>query len=250
MIMPALAFLLLLLAGAVHAVEAPNITVYAASDLAFALKEVAAQFEKAKGARVTLVFGSTGNLAKQIEHGAPADVFFAANESFVDSLVARGAVIRETRAMYAQGRIVLAVPRGRGAVADLQALRDARFKRISIANPAHAPYGTAAAEALRSVGIWDDVRARLVYGENIRQTLQYLQAGAVDAAIIALSVAAVPDIEWVPIDPALHRPLNQAAAVVRRSARPEVALGFLEFVNGVHGRPIMKRYGFLLPGEF
>ena len=251
MIVRAVAVLLLLLTASVlHAAQTPTITVYAASDLAFALKDVAAQFEKITGTKVVLVFGSTGNLAKQIEHVAPADVFFAANENFVDSLVARGAAIRETRVMYAQGRIVLAVPKGGGRVPQLQALREPTFKRIGIANPAHAPYGMAAAEALRAVGIWDDVRPRLVYGENIRQTLQYLQAGAVDAAIIALSVAAVPEIEWAPIDSALHRPLNQAAAVVRRSARPELALGFLEFVNGVQGRPIMKRYGFLLPGEF
>ena len=241
---------LLAVTAVAHAVDAPSLTVYAASDLAFALKEIAAQFEKATGARVVLVLGSTGNLAKQIEHGAPADVFFAANERFIETLVARGAVIRETRAMYAQGRIVLAVPKGTGAPADLRMLRESRFRRIGIANPAHAPYGTAAEEALRSLGIWDQVRPRLVYGESIRQTLQFLQAGAVDAAIIALSVAAVPEIEWLAIDPALHRPLNQAAAVVRRSARPELALGFLSFVNGAQGRPIMKRFGFLLPGEF
>lgn len=242
--------LLLGLAAVSHAVEPPAITVYAAADLAFALKEIAALFEKGTGTRVVLVLGSTGNLAKQIEHGAPADVFFAANESFVDSLVVRGAVIRETRAMYAQGRIVLAVPKGSGPVTNLRMLREPRIKRIGIANPAHAPYGTAAAEALRSVGIWNDVRPKLVYGENIRQTLQYLQTGAVDAGIVALSVANVPEIDWVTIDPSLHRPLNQAAAVVRRSARPELALGFLEFVNGAQGRSIMKRYGFLLPGEF
>jgi len=244
------AAMLLGVAAIAHAVEPPTLTVYAASDLAFALKEIAAHFEKATGARVVLVLGSTGNLAKQIEHGAPADVFFAANERFVEALVARGAVIRETRAMYAQGRIVLAVPRGSGAPGDLRTLREPRFRRIGIANPAHAPYGTAAEEALRAAGIWDDVRPKLVYGESIRATLQFLQTGAVDAAIVALSIAAVPEIDRAPIDPALHRPLNQAAAVVRRSARPELALGFLQFVNGAQGRPIMKRYGFLLPGEF
>jgi molybdate transport system substrate-binding protein len=242
--------LLLASVAVARAAEAPVITVYAASDLAFALKDVAGLFEKATGAKVVLVFGSTGNLAKQIEHGAPADVFFAANETFVDTLVARGAVIRETRAMYAQGRIVLAVPKGKEPLTDLARLRDARVKRIGIANPAHAPYGAAAEEALRTAGVWDDVRSKLVYGENIRQTLQYLQTAAVDAGIIALSVANVPEITSVAIDPSLHRPLNQAAAVVRRSVRPEVALAFLQFVNGVQGRPIMKRFGFLLPGEF
>src|SRR5438876_11248694 len=110
---------LLVTATLASAVEPPTITVYAASDLAFALKDIATHFEKATGTKVALVLGSTGNLAKQIEHGAPADVFFAANETFVDSLVTRGAVIAETRAMYAQGRIVLAVAKGRGGVPQL-----------------------------------------------------------------------------------------------------------------------------------
>lgn len=242
--------LFLAVTAVAQAVDLPTLTVYAASDLAFALKEVAALFEKAAGAKVALVFGSTGNLAKQIEHGAPADVFFSANESFVDRLVARGTVIRETRAMYAQGRIVLAVPKGSAPPKDLRRLLDPKFRRIAIANPAHAPYGKAAEDALRTAGIWDAVRPKLVYGENIRHTLQFLQTGAVDAGIVALSVAAVPEIEWVTLDAALHAPLNQVAAVVRRGPRPELALGLIQFVNSPQGRPIMKRYGFLLPGEF
>jgi molybdate transport system substrate-binding protein len=123
-------------------------------------------------------------------------------------------------------------------------------RRVAIANPQHAPYGKAAEEALRKVGVWDAVRPKLVYGENIRHTLQFLQTGAADAGIVALSVADVPEIESVPIDPALHAPLNQVVAVARRSARPEIALAFIQYVNGPEGRPIMKRYGFRLPGEF
>jgi len=98
--------------------------------------------------------------------------------------------------------------------------------------------------------VWEAVTTKLVYAENIRQALQYLQTGSVDAGIVALSIARVPEIDWAPIDPALHGPLNQAAGVVRASARPELALAFIQFVNGPEGRPIMKRYGFLLPGEF
>jgi molybdate transport system substrate-binding protein len=244
------ALLLLIVAAAAQPNEPATLTVYAASDLVFALKEVAGLFEKVASAKVALVFGSTGNLAKQIEHGAPADVFFSANEAFVDGLIARGAVIRETRAMYAQGRIVLAVPKGRAMSRDLRGLLDVKVRRIAIANPAHAPYGKAAEEALRAAGVWDGVRTKLVYGENIRHALQFLQTGAVDTAIVALSVAAIPEIDWVVLDASLHAPLNQAAAVVRRSPRPELALGFIQFVNSAQGRTVMKRYGFLLPGEF
>jgi molybdate transport system substrate-binding protein len=244
----------LVLAAAPAALAQPAllaITVYAAADLDMAFREIKPLFEKATGTRVTLVMGSTGNLAKQIEHGAPADVFFAANESFIDDLLAAGGVIPQTRALYAQGRLVLATPtKSAVAVRELADLLKPEVRRVAIANPAHAPYGRAAQEALESVGVWEKVKPKLVYGENIRHTLQFIETGAVEAGIVALSVAGVPDVRYVPIDPKLHKPLNQVAAVVKRSARPELGLAFIQFLNGPEGRPIMKRYGFLLPGEF
>jgi molybdate transport system substrate-binding protein len=228
----------------------PTLTVFAAADLAFAFRELAPRFEQATGAKVTLVLGSTGNLAKQVEHGAPADVFFAANQTFIDDLLAKGALIAETRALYAQGRIVLATARAAGPkLTALSQLRESRVRRVAIANPAHAPYGRAAEEALRAAGVWDAVKPKLVYGENIRHTLQFVESGAAEAGIVALSVANVPAIDYVPIDPALHTRLDQAAAVVRRSARPELGLAFIQFVNGPEGRSVMKKYGFRLPGE-
>ncbi|OLC15814.1 MAG: molybdate ABC transporter substrate-binding protein [Candidatus Rokubacteria bacterium 13_1_40CM_69_27] len=239
-------------AGAAAAAQPlPVLTVFAASDLAFAFNEIVPRFERTFGVKVTLVLGSTGNFARQIEQGAPADVFFAADESFVDHLVAGGILIGETRSLYAQGRLVLATARTAGQkLTDLRQLLDARIRRVAIANPVHAPYGRAAREALITNGLWDAVHPKLVYGENIRQTLQYVQTGAVEAGIVALSIADVPEIEWVPIDPTLHRPLNQTVAVVRRSPRPELGVSFIQFVNGPEGRAIMKRYGFRLPGEF
>jgi molybdate transport system substrate-binding protein len=237
--------------GAAVAAEPPALTVFAAADLAFAFRELAPRFEKATGVHVTLVFGSTGNFAHQIREGGPADVFFAADQSFVDALAAERVLLAETRTLYAQGRIVLATPRVFGPkLTELRSLLDPRVRRVAIANPAHAPYGRAAEEALKKTGLWEAVRPKLVFGENIRHTLQFLQTGAVDAGVVALSVANVPGIDWVTIDPSLHAPLNQAAAVVRRSPRPELGLGFIQFVNGPEGRPIMKRYGFMLPGEF
>jgi len=245
---------LLALGAALAAPEATapsTLTVFAAADLAFAFRELAPKFEQTAGARVTLVLGSTGNLAKQIEHGAPADVFFAADQTFVDDLLAKGALIAETRALYAQGRIVLATARAAGpTLTGLPQLLEARVRRVAIANPAHAPYGRAAEQALRAAGLWDAVKPKLVYGENIRHALQFVESGAADAGIVALSVANVPAIDHVPIDPALHGRLDQAVAVVRRSARPGLGLAFIQFVNGPEGRPVMKKYGFLLPGEF
>src|SRR5213080_44303 len=216
--LPAVALAWLALgSGPARAAEPPPLTVFAAADLVFAFKEIVPRFEKALGVRVTLVLGSTGQLAQQIEHGGPADVFFAADQAFVDRLVAERVLLGETRALYAQGRIVLATARAIGwKLTELRDLTGPNVRHVAIANPAHAPYGKAAAEA----------------------------------GMVALSVANVPEIDWVPIDPRLHAPLNQATAVVRRSPRPELGLAFIQFVNGPEGRPIMKRYGFLLPGEF
>lgn len=229
----------------------PALTVFAPADLAFAFRELVPRFEQATGAKVTLVLGSTGNLAWQIEHGGPADVFFAADERFVDQLVARGVLLRETRALYAQGQLVLATAKSFGPkLTDLRGLLDPRVRHVAIANPAHAPYGLRAEEALRSAGVWEALRPKLVYGENIRHTLQFIQTGAAEAGIVARSIAEVPEIDWVPIDPSLHRPLNQAVAVVARSPRRDLARAFIRFVNGPEGREVMRRHGFLLPGEF
>lgn len=243
--------LALVLARAAGAEPArPVLAVFAAADLQMAFGEIRPLFEKATGARVTLVAGSSGNLAKQIEHGAPADVFFSADESFADALKAAGAVIPQTRALYAQGRIVLAVPKKSPVVVvELKDLLKPEVRRIAIANPAHAPYGRAAKEALERAGLWDTLAPRLVYGENVRHALQFVETGAVEAGIVALSVADVPGVRHAPIDPALYAPLNQVAAVVKRSPHPDLGAAFIQFVNGPEGRPIMKRYGFRLPGE-
>lgn len=229
----------------------PALTVFAASDLAFAFKEIVPRFEQALGVKVTLVLGSTGNFARQIEHGAPADVFFAADQGFVERLAAKGILIAETQTLYAQGQIVLATAKSFGPkLIDLRALLNPKIRHVAIANPLHAPYGKAAAEALRKVGVWEALRPKLVYGETVRHALQFVQTGAAEAGIVARSIADAPEVDWSLIDAGLHAPLNQAVAVVRRSSRPELGLAFIQFVNGSEGREIMKRYGFRLPGEF
>ncbi|HUF93886.1 MAG TPA: molybdate ABC transporter substrate-binding protein, partial [Candidatus Limnocylindria bacterium] len=182
----AMAALLVTASAGGGAAAPPTLTVFAASDLTFALKELAPAFEQAMKVKVTLVFGSTGHLARQIEHGAPADVFFSANQSFLDALEAKQAILAQTRALYAQGRIVLVAARASGPeLGDLRALLGDRVRRVAIANPAHAPYGRAAEEALRTAGLWEALRPKLVYGENIRHALQYVETGAAEAGIVA-----------------------------------------------------------------
>lgn len=230
--------------------SAAPLRIAAAADLALAFEEVGKAFEAKTGRRTIVTFGSTGLLAKQIAEGAPFDVFAAANVSFVDELVQKGAALGDTKALYARGRIVIWTrAEAASPPASLADLADARFRKIAIANPEHAPYGRAAEQALAKAGILGAVKERLVYGENVRQALQFAQTGNVDAAIVALSLAIPSGGRYVPVDDALHAPLDQALVVCARSGDVAGARAFAAFVNNPEGRAIMRRFGFLLPGE-
>ena len=226
------------------------IIVSAASDLTPAFQELGRLFEQKEGTKVTFNFGSTGQLTQQIEQGAPVDLFAAANVSFVEGLEKRGLIIPDTKALYAQGRLTLWT-RG-GFLADLERVEDLarpEFKKVAIANPEHAPYGAAAREALQTAGVWEAVAPKLVYGENISQTLQYAESGNVDAAIVALSLSTQSNGRWVLIPAELHKPLNQALAVIKATKHEQEARRFAAFVNSAEGRAVMRKYGFVLPGE-
>ncbi len=231
--------------------SAEPLLVAAASDLQFAFTEIGERYEAETGQKVTFTFGSTGNLTTQIENGAPFDILAAANVSFVDRLTAQGLTLPETQQLYAQGRIVLVVNRDSGLQAvSLEDLLDPAITRIAIANPDHAPYGQAAREALQSAAVWEAIQEKLVLGENVSQTLQFVQTGDAPVGIVALSIANVPEVSGTLLPAAMHEPINQALAVIKSTPREAAARAFIAFVNSPEGREIMKRYGFLLPGEF
>lgn len=226
-----------------------KLTIAGASDLSLAFKEIKAEFEKETGYEVVLSLGSTGMLARQIEEGAPFDAFFSANVKYIEELEKKGHVLPGTIELYARGRIVLATRAASSVkVKRLEDLKDNGIKRIAIANPEHAPYGVAAMEALKAKGLWDELKPKLVYGENIRQTLQFVESGNAEAGIVALSIAEVPGIESSTIPSELHKPIDQAAGVVKNSKDRDGALKFIKFVVGPKGRQIMKKYGFAAPG--
>jgi molybdate transport system substrate-binding protein len=245
--------LMCLLAGCSR--QSPNeqrneITIAAASDLTPAFEEIRPGFEQATGIKVVYSFGSTGNLARQIENGAPMDVFAAANVEYVNGLEQKGLIIPETKALYARGRITLWVRSESPLQIDkLEDLTRPGVKRISIANPEHAPYGMAAREALQSTGIWEAVKDKLVLGENVRMALQFAETGNVDVSIVALSLSVQSKGRWALVPEELHKPLNQALAVVKSTKHEQQARAFAAFINGPQGRPIMRKYGFILPGE-
>jgi molybdate transport system substrate-binding protein len=225
-----------------------ELTVAAAADLQAAFVEVGERFAERTGWDVTFSFGSTGNLTTQIEQGAPFDVLAAANVAFVDRLIAGNLAIPDTRELYAVGRIVIASSTRAGAdVRTLEGLLDPSITRVAIANPEHAPYGLAAREALVSAGIWEEVEPKLVFGDNIRQTLQFVETGNAEAGIVALSIAGVPDISWVLIDDRLHDPLLQGIVAVADRPHEQGARAFIAFVVSEEGQAILSRYGFVSP---
>ncbi len=225
-----------------------EIVVAAASDLTFAFRELGARFEEETGTRVVFTFGSSGMLAQQILHGAPVDVFASANLRFVDELEAAGRLVPGTRAIYARGYLTLWTRADAAQAPErIEDLMGPAYRRIAIANPQHAPYGVAAREALQSAGLWETLQPRLVYGENIRQTLQFAETGNVEVAIVALALSLATDGRWVRVPEQLHRPIDQALAVVRDTRHEAEARRFAALVIGEEGRAVLRRYGFGFP---
>lgn len=227
---------------------AGTITVAAASDLRFAFEELGERFADETGTEVTFSFGSSGQLREQIVNGAPFDVFASADAAYVDAVVEAGRGRPETRADYALGRIVLWAPPGSPLPAEVADLADPRYRRIAVANPEHAPYGRAAVQALEAAGIADQVEDRLVYGENISDTLRIARSGNADIGIVALSLVIADGTEHVVVPASLHGPLRQALVVTAGDDEVEAASAFADFVNSSEGREVMVRYGFALPG--
>jgi molybdate transport system substrate-binding protein len=227
------------------------VLVGAAASLRPAFEELGQEFERQTGQPVAFSFGSSGLIARQIAQGAPFDVFAAADEELVDEAIGAGACDPATRAPYARGRIAVWTRRGGAAPpAALGDLADPRFVRIAIANPEHAPTGRAAKQALEHAGIWGAIEPRLVFGENVRQTLQFGETGNAEAAIVALALV-IHDREnpWELVDEAMHRPIDQALVVCSRGRNRAGGDAFARFVDGASGREVMRRHGFLLPGE-
>jgi len=224
--------------------------VSAASDLTPAFTEIGARFEAETGVPVTFNFGSSGKLTQQIEEGAPADLFAAANVDYIDELAAQGLILPDTRALYAQGRLTLwTSAESELGLEQIQDLARPEVRQVAMANPDHAPYGAAAREALQNAGVWEEVQPKLVFGENIAQTLQLAETGGVDAALMALSLSIASDGRWTLLPDDLYTPLEQGLAVIVGAQHDAEARRFATFVNSPESRPIMRKYGFILPGE-
>jgi len=232
---------------------AQTLTVAAASDLQSALPTIVSMFEKETGQKVTLTFGSSGNFFAQIQNGAPFDVFLSADIDYPKRLESSGLGERGSLYEYARGRIVLWT-RGDSGIdvsRGLQSLSQSKVRRISIANPDHAPYGRAAVAALRAERVYDAVRDKLVMGENISQAAQFAQSGSADVGIIALSLALSPALKasgaHVEVPESLYPPIQQAAIVIASSRQKAIARQFIDALKTPETVRILQAYGFAVP---
>jgi len=238
-----------------RAQEQKMVRVAAAADLKFAMEELSKEFASRTGTKVDVTTGSSGNLFEQIQSGAPFDLFFSADMDYPKKLAELGFADPGTLLEYASGQLVIWTPaNAQVSVAQdkWHALLDARIQKIAIANPRLAPYGRAAVDALQKAGIYEQVKTKLVYGENISQAAQFAQSGNAQVGIIAHSLALFPRMKggkiWeIPAD--MHRPIAQGAVVLKNARNKAAALELLDFVKGDAGRAILENHGFAIPAS-
>lgn len=233
--------------------HAEKITVAAAADLKFAMDEIVTSFNKShSGNEVDVVYGSSGKFFTQIQQDAPYHLYFSADINYPRELVKKGLTASPVTP-YAVGRIVLWSNSLDATKMTLAHLADPKIAKIAIANPRHAPYGKRAEEALRAAGMWDKVQSKLVFGENIAHTAQFVQTGNAQIGIIALSLALNPQLAkkggYVLIPDTLHQPLEQGYVITKRGADKPLAKQFAQYMTFRETRRIMTKYGFVLPGE-
>ena len=233
-----------------------EINVAAAADLSNALQEVAANYEKKTGITVKLSFGASGALTQQIQNGAPFDVFFSADMGYPQQLIAGGQAEGTTLYRYAVGKLVLWVPKDSPLDVEhkgMDVLLDPSVKKISVANPQHAPYGRAAAAALKHYGLDEKVADRLVLGENISQAAQFVESGNAQAGFVALAHVIAPAMQgkgkyWI-VPAEAYPQLDQGVVLISHSPHAQEAAAFLEYVKTTEAAAVLRDYGFSLPAH-
>ena len=222
--------------------------VAAASDLTHAFNEITAAFEKTTHQKVLITYAASGLLEKQIENGAPLDLFASANETYLTRLQNLNLLMEPGPQKYAVGHIGIFVSRDqRRAPRRLEDLLDERFTHVAIANPKVAPYGLAAQQALEKQGIWSRIQPKLVYGENVQQALRFVESGNADAAIVSASQGQIGSGRFIKIEDTMHQPIIQALGIMKSSSNPAGARRFVDFVLGKEGRQILKKNGYSEP---
>lgn len=231
----------------------PDLRIAAAADLRYVMEELLEDFRRLRpGAVVSVSYGSSGTLFAQVRNQAPFDLYLSADLSYARELAEEGLAAPDGVFSYAVGRIVLWVPEDSPVDVErlgMRALLEPSVRKIAIANPEHAPYGRAAVAAMRSAGVYEQVRDRLVLGENVAQAAQFVQTGAADIGIIALALALAPGAAGrtfeIPAD--AHPPIVQGGAILRWARDPQAARAFVDLLLGPTGREVLRSYGFEEP---
>jgi molybdate transport system substrate-binding protein len=225
----------------------PELLAAAAANVADTISETGAAFEAKSHIHVKISGGATGALAKQIENGAPFDLFISADVETVDRLIAAGKLIPATRHIYARGKLILwSRPDSPVKLSSLEEIAQDQIHKIAVANPEIAPYGKAAMEALASSGLLDRIRQKLVYGESVNQVYQFAQTGNVEAAFVPLSMTRRSTGNYFEVDERLYKPIDQALAVVSSSQAQTSAIQFADFITGPDGRAILEKFGYTI----
>jgi molybdate transport system substrate-binding protein len=231
-----------------------HLRVAAAADLNAALSDLIARFGASHDVDVSVSYGSSGNFYAQILNQAPFDVFLSADVAYPNQLAARGLTVPHSEFTYAIGRIVVWAPFSSTLDVEregLQALTAGTVAHVAIPNPEHAPYGRAAVAAMQSAGVYDRVRPKLVVGENVAQTLQFVQSGAADVGIVALSLALAPNLKGrgrrFEIPASTYPRLEQGGTILKNAADLDAARAFRGFLLNADGQAILKQYGFAAP---
>jgi molybdate transport system substrate-binding protein len=225
-----------------------ELVVAAASNLTEAFAEIGPAFTHETGVRVVFSFGATADLSKQIENGAPFDVFAAADTVHPDRLEREGLLAPGTRALYARGRLVLWLPPGSSLKAErIEDLTTAAFERIAVAKPDVAPYGQATVECLRTLGIWTQLEPKVVYAQNVSQAKQYAGTGNAEVAFIPLALVKPGEGSYIEVDEKLHQPIDQALGIIKDSPKQEAARRFVNFLLSSKGQELLTRSGYRKP---
>lgn len=244
------------LAGAAETRPTGEVSVAAAADLKFAMDELERTFERANpGVKLRMTFGSSGNFFSQISNGAPFDLLLSADAKYPRQLAAAG-LGRGEVFLYGVGRLAVVVPDsspiplGREGI---RALVDPSVRIVAIANPKHAPYGRAAEAAMASLGVLPAVKEKLVFGENVAQAAQFVESGAAEVGVVALSLAMAPTMKgrlrfWT-VPASAHPRIEQGGLVLKVGANGDGAAVFRDFLLSSAGRAVLKRFGFETPAD-
>jgi molybdate transport system substrate-binding protein len=225
-----------------------ELVVAAAANLTDAFAEIGPRFTSKSGIRVVFSFGATADLAKQIENGAPFDVFAAADTEHVEQLERKGLLTPGTRTLYARGRLVMWLPPGSTLkIERIQDITAKAFERIAVAKPDVAPYGQAVVESLQASGIWQQVEGRVIYAQNVSQAKQYAATGNAEVAFIPLALVKPGEGTYVEVSEDSHRPIDQALGIIKDSTKQAVARQFVDFLLSDEIQELLAKKGYSKP---